>query len=64
VGSRSDLQWVRLFRAIRRQPNDRSDRDVTQPVGYDANGDPLYAPRGITVSGNTFGEALNNLRRR
>jgi hypothetical protein len=29
--------------------DDDNDRDVTQPVGYDANGNPLYAPRGITV---------------
>jgi hypothetical protein len=28
---------------------DDDGRDVTKPVDYDANGNPLYAPRGITV---------------
>ena len=23
-------------------------RDVSKPIAYDANGNPLYAPRGIT----------------
>ena len=27
---------------------DRDERDVTKPVGFDAAGKPLYAPRGIT----------------
>jgi hypothetical protein len=26
---------------------DGDERDVTKPIGYDANGNPLYAPRGI-----------------
>jgi hypothetical protein len=28
---------------------DPDERDVSQPVGYDANGKPLYAPRGFIV---------------
>jgi hypothetical protein len=27
---------------------DHDGRDVTKPLGYDADGNPLYAPRGIT----------------
>jgi hypothetical protein len=28
---------------------DSDERDVSKPIGYDANGNPLYAPRGIQV---------------
>jgi hypothetical protein len=31
--------------------NDDDGRDVSQPVGYDANGQPLYAPCGIRLRG-------------
>jgi hypothetical protein len=29
--------------------DDSDERDVSKPIGYDANGNPLYAPRGIQV---------------
>lgn len=28
---------------------DRDERDVSRPIAYDEHGNPLYAPRGITV---------------
>ena len=37
---------------VGREGDDDSPRDTTKPVMKDANGNPLYAPRGITF---TFG---------